>query len=78
MTATVVFRDGHEVTGPLRRITDFKVVVAGADGQDVTYPRSDDEPKVIIQDRMQHHLDLLSIYRDEDIHNLTAYLWTLK
>jgi len=31
-----------------------------------------------LTDRLQAHLDLLAKYADNDIHNLTAYLVTLK
>ena len=35
-------------------------------------------PKVEIHDPLQAHLDLLRKYTDADIHNVTAYLVTLK
>jgi len=35
-------------------------------------------PRVEIKNRLQAHLDQLMHYSDADIHNLTAYLVTLK
>ena len=35
-------------------------------------------PKVVVNDPLQPHLDMLRSLKDDDIHNLTAYLVTLK
>ena len=35
-------------------------------------------PKVEIRDPLQGHKDLLKVYTDKDIHDVTAYLVTLK
>jgi cytochrome c oxidase cbb3-type subunit 3 len=35
-------------------------------------------PKVELKDPVQAHYDMLSKYTDANIHNLTAYLVTLK
>jgi hypothetical protein len=35
-------------------------------------------PRVEVHNRLQAHLDQLRHYSDSDIHNLTAYLVTLK
>ncbi|WP_394654252.1 hypothetical protein [uncultured Sphingomonas sp.] len=40
--------------------------------------RKDGAPKVTLTDKLQHHLDLLDRYRDNDIQDLTPYLVTLK
>jgi len=40
--------------------------------------RHGDYPKVVIKDPLQPHLDMLRTSKDDDIHNLTAYLVTLK
>ncbi len=39
---------------------------------------SGDTPKVEVHDPLKPHRDLLRVYADEDIHNVTAYLVTLK
>jgi cytochrome c oxidase cbb3-type subunit III len=49
-----------------------------ADGTQRTIRRNGDDPKVEVHDPMKFHRDLLLILTDEDIHNLTAYLVTVK
>ena len=78
VTAVVTFAGGRIIRGYLTSVSDFKVVVRNEDGVESVIPRSGGEPKVALQDRLQHHLDLLDKYQDDDIHNLTAYLATLK
>lgn len=78
VTAIVTFRDGRTQSGFLTSVSDFKVIIRDAQGQPITIARNKGEPRVELKDRLQHHLDLLEVYRDADIHNLTAYLATLK
>ena len=40
--------------------------------------RSGNVPKVQVTDPLQGHIDLLAKYKDSDIHDLAAYLATLK
>jgi len=78
ITAVVTWRDGRMQSGFLTSVSDFKVIIRDAQGQETAIPRSKGEPRVELKDRLQHHLDLLEVYRDADIHHLTAYLATLK
>jgi cytochrome c oxidase cbb3-type subunit 3 len=78
VTAEVTYADGRVVTGYLTSVSDFKVVIRNEAGRETEIRRVRGEPQVELHDRLQHHLDLLEVYRDEDIHNLTAYLATLK
>jgi cytochrome c oxidase cbb3-type subunit 3 len=78
VTATVSYANGRVVKGYLTSVSDFKVVIRDEQNTETEIPRKDGEPKVVLTDRLQHHLDLLAIYMDDDIHNLTAYLVTLK
>jgi cytochrome c oxidase cbb3-type subunit 3 len=78
VTATVTFADGRVLKGYLTSVSDFKVVIRDDAERETEIVRKDNEPKVVLTDRLQHHLDLLAIYMDNDIHNLTAYLATLK
>ena len=57
---------------------DFIVTVELEDGSVKSLRRNGDSPKVEVRDPMQPHRDLLSVYTDKDIHNVTAYLVTLK
>jgi hypothetical protein len=54
------------------------VTILEADGLQHTYRRNGDQPKVELHDPLQPHRDLLKVYTDNDIHNVTAYLVTLK
>ena len=49
-----------------------------ADGTRRSFSTNGDTPKVEIHDPLQPHKDLLRTYSDTDIHNVTAYLVTLK
>jgi cytochrome c oxidase cbb3-type subunit 3 len=77
-TVTVTLRNGQTVEGRLEQIDDFIVSLTDADGNYHSYPRHGDYPKVVIKDPLQPHLDMLRSSKDDDIHNLTAYLVTLK
>jgi cytochrome c oxidase cbb3-type subunit 3 len=79
VTVKVTQANGEVVEGVLRHIDDFSVTLMGKDGNPITIPRtSDDTPKVELHDPIKAHTELLSQYTDSDIHNLTAYLLTLK
>jgi len=77
VTVTVTL-PGETVEGRLVRIDDFLVTVGLADGTTRTFARSGDLPKVAVRDPMKAHRDLLPVYTDKDMHDLTAYLVTLK
>src|SRR5215831_12394670 len=75
---TVTLASGEKVEGRLIRIDDFFVTVGLADGGSRTIRRAGDTPKVELRDPMQVHRDLLPTYTDKDMHDVTAYLVTLK
>ena len=77
-TVTVTLAAGKQVKGTLRRLDDFLVTLIEADGTPRTFRRNGDVPKVEIHDPVEPHRDLLSKYTDKDIHNVTAYLESLK
>jgi cytochrome c oxidase cbb3-type subunit 3 len=77
-TVAVTMPSGETVQGRLVRIDDFLVTLALADGSFRTIRRDGDNPKVDVRDPMKAHRDLLSVYTDKDIHDVTAYLVTLK
>jgi cytochrome c oxidase cbb3-type subunit 3 len=78
VTAIITYASGKSVRGYLSSVSDFKVVIRDESGTESEIARADGDPQVALVDRLQHHLDLLGMYRDDDIHNLTAYLVTLK
>jgi cytochrome c oxidase cbb3-type subunit 3 len=74
----VTLAGGQVVTGTLARIDDFVVSLVDATGETRTYARTAAGPKVELRDRLEPHRRLVPTYADADIHNLTAYLVTLK
>ena len=75
---TVTMPSGESVEGNLERMDDFLVMLELPDGSERTFRRNGDEPKVVVKDPMEAHRDLLAEYTDKDIHDVTAYLETLK
>jgi cytochrome c oxidase cbb3-type subunit 3 len=78
VTAAVTLPTGEVLEGRLVRIDDFLVTIALADRSVRTIRRDGDKPKIDIHDPMKAHRDLLSQYTDKDMHDVTAYLVTLK
>ena len=78
VTATITLPSGEKVNGRLIRIDDFIVTLGDADGGQRTFARNGDAPKVEIHDPLAAHRKLLPTYSDKDIHDVTAYLVTLK
>ncbi len=74
--ATVTLASGERVTGELVLVNTYEVSVRTADGKTETWPA--DRVKLEITDPLQAHRDLLPKYTDADMHNMFAYLWTLK
>lgn len=75
---TVTPPTGQKVEGRLDRIDDFIVVLTPADGIQRSFTRNGDVPKVEVRDPLEPHRKLLTVYTDKDIHDVTAYLVTLK
>jgi cytochrome c oxidase cbb3-type subunit III len=79
LTVTVRTSSGQSVTGVPVNIDDFTVALRDSAGDYHSFTRlSADNPRIEIHNRMQAHSDMLTKYTDSDIHNLTAYLVTLK
>ena len=78
MTVVVTEPSGQKTTGRLERIDDFNVTLIFDDGSRKTFRRVGDVPKVDINDPLAAHKTLLLTYTDTEIHNVTAYLVTLK
>ena len=75
---TVTQPSGEKLHGRLVRIDHFLVTLAEEDGRIRSVRRSGDMPKVEIQDPLEGHRALLKVYTEKDMHDLTAYLVTLK
>jgi cytochrome c oxidase cbb3-type subunit III len=77
-TVTVTLQSGEKIQGQLNRVDDFLVILTTSDGASRSFRRNGDSPKVEIRDPRDPHRQLLPQYTDKDIHNVTAYLVTLK
>ena len=76
---TVTLPSGQSFTGPLVRVTDFDVTLYdAASDQPRSWLRTGDVPKVTVTDPLQAHVDLWTKWTDADMHNMTAYLASLK
>ena len=78
VTVAVTLPSGERTEGRLVRIDDFLVTVGLSDGTLRTFRRDGDVPKVEVHDPLKAHRDLLAVYTDQDMHDVTAYLVTLK
>jgi cytochrome c oxidase cbb3-type subunit III len=75
---TVTMPTGETVKGNLVNLDDFMVVLIDADGNRRTLRRDGEVPKVQVVDPRQGHVDMIRQWEDRDLHNVTAYLETLK
>lgn len=73
---TITLATGAKVAGTLKRMDDFNVSLYDSTGEYHAWPRS--EVTVEVEDRLAEHRKLLDQYTDSDMHNLLAYLVTLK
>jgi mono/diheme cytochrome c family protein len=74
VTATVTLANGETFTGAPATINDFVVEIRLPGGETKTWLRNDGWPKVTQVNKLQPHVDLMTKYTDDDIHNLAAYL----
>jgi cytochrome c oxidase cbb3-type subunit 3 len=78
IAVTVTPASGKPVAGTLDRIDDFSVSLRDPSGQYHSFLREGDVPKVEVRDPLRAHSDLLRKYTDANIHDVTAYLVSLK
>ena len=76
---TVTLPSGESASGGLVRLTDFDVILYDpAAGRVRSFLRNGDVPKVVVTDPLQAHVDHLTKWTDSEMHNMTAYLASLK
>jgi cytochrome c oxidase cbb3-type subunit 3 len=75
---TVTTASGEQFHGELVRYDDFIVVMKQVDGKRRSFRRNGAVPNVVIDDPRLAHLQLLPDYSDKNIHDVTAYLVTLR
>ena len=78
ISVTVTLPSGEIVKGRLSRVDDFSVSLTEADGTHRTFRTAGTATKVEIHDPLTPHKELLRVYTDADIHNVTAYLASLR
>jgi len=75
-TATVTDASGRQYTGVIRLLTHYDIAIVDGAGWYRSWPL--DSVKVKLNDRLAAHRELLSVVTDAEMHNLFAYLETLK
>lgn len=75
-TAIVTLRDGSKHAGKLLHIDPFYVAIEDANGSYHSWSASG--IKVVVNDPLEKHRQLLAAYTNKDVHDLFAYLETLK
>ena len=78
VTATVTLPSGERVEGRLVRMDDFLVTLMLPDERIRSIRRDGDVPRIEIHDPLAGHRALLARLTDADMHNVTAFLATLK
>lgn len=73
---TVTLASGREISGTLAYLDEFTIGVLNADGVYQSWRTRDVKYKVDAP--ADAHVDLFSKYTDDDVHNLMAYLQTLR
>ncbi|MEO7191107.1 MAG: c-type cytochrome [Vicinamibacterales bacterium] len=77
ITATITPATGQAVSGVLVEQSDFHVTLRLADGS-IRVVRRAPGVKVVITNPLQAHVDMLDVVSDKQIHDLVAYLETMK
>ena len=75
-TAVVTLPSGQQVKGPLEHADDFVIALRDSDGWYRSFTRN--SVRVEIQDELAAHRELLGKLKQVEIHNLFAYLQSLK
>jgi cytochrome c2 len=77
VTITVTLNNGESISGTLVHLDDFNVALRDANGNYHSWRRTA-QLKIDLHDPYAAHEELLDQITDTDIHNLVAYLETLK
>ncbi|MGA7237853.1 MAG: c-type cytochrome [Bryobacteraceae bacterium] len=76
VNATVTLANGQKMEGQVLSNDEFDISITGPDGAYHAWPKS--AVKVELHDPLAAHRELFTKYTDADIHNLYAYMATLK
>ncbi len=75
-TVTVTLPSGETVKGTFAAQDEFTIAIRDSSGRYRSWPT--DRVKFTVNTPVDAHVELLAKYTDDDIHNLMAYLQTLK
>ena len=75
-SATVTLKDGQKFEGTVVHEDEFNIGITAQDGWYRSWPKN--EVRIEIKDPLEAHRELMNKYTDADVHNLFAYLETLK
>jgi len=78
ITITVTLANGQKMEGVPVSITDFNISFRDMTGQFHSIAREGAFPRVVTHNPLQPHEDLLKRVKNDDMHDVTAYLVTLK
>lgn len=78
VTITVTLPDGTTIDGVAMGVNDFTVAMKDMQGKYHSWTRIGDFPKVVTHNPLQAHGDILRSITDDEMHNMTAYLVTIK
>ena len=73
---TVTSANGRKVVGTVSKADDFNISLYDDAGNYYSFAR--DKVKIETEDKLEGHRQMLPKYSNADIHNMTAYLVTLK
>ena len=77
-TATVALASGQRFSGTVVRQDDFLITLSMDDGMVRSFSKVNNTPVITVHDPAAAHRDMLPLYTDGDVHDVTAYLVTLK
>jgi cytochrome c oxidase cbb3-type subunit 3 len=75
-TVTVTLASGQQVNGRLAYRDEFTIALTDASGWYRSWPAA--QVKFTVEDLLQAHVDQLGKYTDHDMHDVLAYLQTLR
>jgi cytochrome c oxidase cbb3-type subunit 3 len=75
-TVTVTLRTGQVITGKLAYRDEFTIALVDASGWQRSWPTA--QVTFTVDDPLQAHVDELAKYTDADMHDVLAYLQTLR
>jgi cytochrome c oxidase cbb3-type subunit 3 len=75
-TVTVTLRGGQAITGTLAYRDEFTIALTDTDGWYRSWPTS--QVTFAVDDPLEAHVAQLGKYTDDDMHNVLAYLQTLR